>query len=257
MKNLSLLIFFALLFASCSSDEPVAPMTVENAYFDKAYSTALINGKADAVFQWKEVRLYDQNSLTNGSWKEVDLTEYLGWSPSQPGVMIFEDGKLYTEYTEIFNLSSGPSALCRVWAVYEYATGQDFSLFLARAFRIDDDDNTIEISRHGLSSIVGLSSGGFILEQISRYEGGESGNGGWHKEVTVYGAVKKENLDKNILSYETEQELVKAVIERVRSKFGDVVNLNSVYSGTIIFDRPDKQIYNLDEIAASYGVIAD
>lgn len=101
MKNLSLLIFFALLFASCSSDEPVAPMTVENAYFDKAYSTALINGTADAVFQWKEVRLYDRNSLTNGGWKEVDLTEYLGWSPSQSGVMIFEDGKLYTELASL------------------------------------------------------------------------------------------------------------------------------------------------------------
>ena len=256
MKHIFFIVLFGLtLFTACSSDEPNLPSAdklEQEAKFDVTFSQSLTTGMKSATYKKSEYYLFDQSRSTNGNWVYVDLRDICGWCAIAPSTIIIQEGKSYTPF-KIFDSSTGPTPLGHIWNAYLYDTKQSLQLCLARNFAINDADNTLTLGNTTFT-VKGLTAGSFQLEYISSYLGGESNQGGKHKEITRYKAVSHSNVSDNILAYDTDKELIKDVIDRVRAHFGDVVDLNVVYSGKVIFDNPDKEIYNLDEVAAYYGV---
>ena len=244
-----------VLFASCSSDEPALPSAERlerDASIDIQYSRALSGGLASATYKLSEYYVFDQSILTNGKWVYKDMSDYVGWSLCAPSTIIIEEGKVYTTY-RTFNSTVGTTLIGQIWNAYLYTTKQKLTLCIARRFEINDEDNSVFIGETPYI-VQGATKDSFQLEHISQYDGGESGQGGYHKEITIHKAVSHQTIGNNILAFESEQELVKDVINRARAIFGDVVDLNDIYKGYVIYDEPERYIFNLDEVARHYGV---
>ncbi|MCM1355551.1 MAG: hypothetical protein NC212_03990 [Staphylococcus sp.] len=229
---------------SCSdADEPV---------FDRNFSRSLTDGTESVTYKRKSLRLYDQNSLTNGKWKEVDLSEYCGWQPTSTETIIIQDGKAWTNYST-FSSASGPTLIGRIWNAYLYSTRQNLKLLLCRDFAINEEDNTVVIDLAQFT-VGHIDKSSFSLIYFSGYFGGESGKGGTHKEVSEYEAVAHNRIDDSVVAFDSEEQLLRGVIDLARQHFGDVIDLNKVYAGVAIFDRPESQIIDLDWAATQLGV---
>lgn len=250
MKKLQLFALLSIMLAAvaCSSDhvdEPQIP-------YDKAYSRALSTGLENTTYTLCELTYYDKSSLTNNKWEYFDYREWCGTSNIAPNTITIQGGKLYTEY-KLFSLSSGPSLIGNVWSAYKYSTGNKQTLYLAREFEINDEDNTLEIAGHGTFTVLGVNQDGFEMETVYEYWGGKSGNGGHQKEVSRYRVAEHKTIE-NVLAFESEKDLVKSVIELAREKFGNIVDLNQIYYPNVIFDDYNAHVINLDYVAKYYGV---
>lgn len=248
---MNLKLFFPLLTAlfitSCSSDEPVTSVN-----FDKSYARSLSDGETDVTYRSSDYKRFDKSEFTKDKWVDITDELYVGWGSCTPSTIIIQDGNVYTDY-EMYNPSTGPSVIGTIWNAYLYTTGKKYSLHLYQDFSINDPDNTVSIG-HANYTVLGITPKSFQLEYISRYEGGKGGLGGFIKEVNTYSVDENGGLSKDALVYDSEKSLVKDVIARCRETFGDVVDLNKVYEGMVIYDNPELAIFNLDDVARHYGI---
>lgn len=259
MKKLSIFaLFAAALLASCSSsDEPSLPSAEKlekEAHIDFTYSRSLSSGFASATYKRSQYYLFDQSILTNGKWKYKDLTDYVGFSFSVPGVIVIQDGKAYTTY-QMFSSSTGPTPIYYVWNALQYKRKDDKELCIASKFEVMEDGDGYKVTIGDATyELQGLTSTSFQLAHVSQYWGGESKQGGLFKEITVHEAVAHEGVAANVIEYETEKDLVKDIVEQARAEFGDVLDLNELYKGKVEYDEPSNYVIRLDDILKIYGV---
>lgn len=253
--------FFAalagMLVASCSSDEPAVPSAEKlekDASIDLTYSRSLSEGFSSATYKLSQWYLFDQNPLTKGKWVNKDLNGYLGFSFTVPSTIAIQNGKAYTTYN-MFSSSIGPAPICYVWQALQYVNKDNKTLCIARHFEVvDDSDGYSVVIGDDTYELQGLTKDSFQLAYISNYFGGASGEGGLFKEITIHKAVAHEEISSNVLEYESEKELVKDIVEKARTQFGDILDLNELYKGKVEFDDPGQYVINLDDILKYYGV---
>lgn len=242
----SLVAFCGGVLSSCSGeDEPGAQLDVN-------FSRSLSDGSESVTYEMTDIELYDKNSLTNGRWKKVNLSELCGWESSCPSTIIIQDGKVYTNYKTFYS-STGPTLIGRIWNAYKYATGKNSRLFLARDFKINESDNTIDIGG-GIFTVEKVDKSRFRLIDYSEYAGGESGDGGYFKTVADYSSVAHQAIEREDLAFETVKELCQSVIDLARDEFGDVVDFNKIYSGHVIYDNPEANVIRLSEVEEILGL---
>lgn len=259
MEKLSLLsvLSAALLLASCSSDEPSIPSVEKlesEATIDMAFSRSLSDGFTSATYELSEAYLFDQSILTNGNWNYVDLTFLDGYSVTAPATIVLQDGKAYTTYST-FSSATGPTLIGTVWDALQYSKREKKTLCLARKFELVETDGKFNvIIGKATFELQGLTKDSFQLAHISKYLGGESKQGGFHKEITIHRAVSHEAVSPDVVEYETETELIKDVVAQAKARFGNTLNLNELYKGSVIFDNPERYVINLDNVLKSYGI---
>lgn len=252
MKALSLIRKITLAFAAVSALAMVSCSESDEPTFDKQYSRSLSDGTESAFYVCSSLNLYDQNPLTNGKWKKIDLSDYYGWSAVTPSEIIIHDGKIYTNY-KTWSSSSGLSLIGRIWSAYLYSTKKDLKLSLSRKFAINDDDSSLDLG-YTTFTVGGIDKSSFQLIHFSKYVGGESQIGGTNKEIADYEAKPFAETD-NTLMFDTERELMQKVIDLAREHFGEILDCNKVYKGMIIFNDPESQIYNLHDVEVELGLI--
>ncbi len=251
MKHFRLLQLFSLALVAISACMITSCADADEPEFDKAFSRSLSEGREAVVYKTSSFRLFNLPNAT-GKWKEVDLSEYMGFEGVSPRYMIIQDGKISTNYRTW--RSAGPTLIGIIWEAYLHSTKGKQSLYLSRKFEINDEDSSISID--GRTFTVGyINKDSFRLIHLSEYAGGIENLGGTHKEVCDYKAAPAETINKeDMLVFETEKELMQGVINLAREHFGDTVDLNKVYSGLVEFDQPKRAIYNLDEVEAKLGL---
>lgn len=242
---LALTLVCAFTITSCSdADEPE---------FDKAYSRSLSDGTETITYEITSLQLFDMNPLTKGKWKEVDLMNYCGFTSSAPGSMIIQDGKIWTTYST-WSCVTGPTLIGQIWDAYIYSTKKKLRLFLSQKFEVNEENSSLKIG-HSLFTVNNINKTSLVLTHYSKYAGGESGEGGTHKEIARYKATASYGFDENSLTFDSEVDLMRGVIALAREQFGETIDLNKVYQGIVEFDNPDRYVLNLHDIEVQLGLI--
>lgn len=238
---------FACAATSCSeADEPT---------FDQKFSRSLSEGTAAVTYERTGLRLFDQNPLTNGKWKEVDLSDLYGWSATSSPTIIIQDGKIWTDYVMWYS-HSGPTLIGRIWGAYLFSTKKDLNLYLSRKFEINEEDSSIDINGN-MFTVGHIDKTSFRLIHFSDYAGGESGKGGIHKEISDYKATASATIGSNVVAFDTEMELCRSVIDLAREHFGEIIDMNKVYAGLIEYTTPQNQFINLHDAEIKLGLISE
>lgn len=259
MEKLSLLsvLLATMLIVSCSSDEPSIPSTEKlesEATIDMAFSRSLTDGFTSATYELSEAYLFDQSILTNGNWVYVDLSDLAGHSIKAPSTIVIQDGKAHTTYS-MFSSATGPTLIGSVWNALQYSKSEKKTLCLARKFELVESGGKFNvIIGNETFELQGLTKDSFQLAHISKYLGGESKQGGMHKEITIHRAVSHEDVSTNVVEYETETELIRDVVAQAKARFGNTLDLNELYKGFVIYDNPERYIINLDDVLKYYGI---
>lgn len=211
---------------------------------DKSAIDVLSRQGSVATYERVDVQLYNKDAWSKGKWEEVDLSDYVGWSPSLPATLVFQDGQLWRELQLFF--SWGPHVLSAPWNAYLRATGNKISLYTAPKFYYDEAEQTFDVGDYANYDVIDFTDSKLTLSATSTYYGGRTGEGGEHLEMLSYRITDPVILDgPDVKAFATTKEAYRYILDCAREEFGRYIDLNDIYYPSVIFDDP---IIDLDEI---------
>lgn len=177
-------------------------------------------------------------------WNELNPSEWCGISASGPGQIIFYNEKVWNPLS-LFSMSTGPTEFGMVWNAYLKATGKSDRLFIAVDFNLDIENKKIKLGKY-MYDILKFEPEEIVVSLKYKYWGGENGDGGMSMDWMYYTPAETVIIDDiNDHGFETEIAAYEYILKCAREKFGDTIDLNTVYAPNVIFDY---NIIDLNEI---------
>lgn len=226
-----------LSLSACNSDgEPdMSGIT------DDQFISQLLDAKDTGTYEVIETHWY-ACPTGESKWTERNPSEYTGFEWSLPSTIILENGKSHVPF-EFFHCAYGSTVFSIPWGAYERKHGQE-GIYLTHEFSYDSFQRTVTLGSQTYD-VISFNENELQISYVSPYAGGETGNGGLHKEIFRYKRTDSPGIDgiKNH-SFANTHEIYQFIIDKCREKFGDEFDVNAIYYPYVEFPR---SILRLDD----------
>lgn len=242
MKNSILICALAgaLCLASCNNDDGFD----FNGKIDDQIVETLTLQHESTTYELKNRRSFDR-APGSDKWNEKNLTGMIGGDYPGKSRLVFIDGKLYMQ-PEFFCCAKGPHPVIDVWYYYLMVErmGSGPAFFVRYPdFAIDRTDGTITLEQE--YTIGSLNTKGMTLYLDRNYVRFDDMADGTHRWCLTYAPAERIEPDgTDVLFFESAHELYGYILDKVHTRFGDVLDKN-YWQSTAIFDRPHVDIAGL------------
>lgn len=189
--------------------------------------------------------MYNKDGQTGGKWEWFNYKEHIGLSYATPSNIIISDGKVW-EHVETFSCSEGPTRYAIALSAINRSLNKKYGAYVATDFKVDEEARTVSIGKDSYN-IVAANTKGIILSYTYQYLGGRTHNGGERLEIATYELAEPFAFDNEKLRFNTTAEAYDWLIDLFRDTFGEEVNLNKIYAGSVILDHP---IFSVEDLIA-------
>lgn len=226
---------------SCSSDSPEFPDAPNLEYIGTIARSA-----ENVTYKFSKWRFFRKPAATN-KWNEEDISKWCGLSASVPDMVIFNQGRVWTP-VELFSLNFGPSPFALPWSAYKKVTNQpDLKLYVSIDFDYNADERSMNIA--GVKyDVLKFERSEIVLSYCCHFDGGEDGKGGEHMDwyYLIPTAPVEINQEKD-LGFDNELDAYAYILKCAREQFGNMINMNDIYSPYVILDNPYVDLDKLEE----------
>lgn len=237
-------VFFAIsAFCLCSCEEEIidSSKAVRNGKLtqgDVNFSLLcdLRDGLEDGTLSKTDFEMYNKDEQTAGKWEFFDYREFLGLEFSTPGKIVISEGKAW-EHVQTFSCSEGPTHFAIALNAVNKKLRKNYSAYVSRDFAVDEESKSLSIGETNFG-IVAANNKGVILSFVYDYYGGRTHNGGQHLEIATYELSEPLSFGDESLRFNTTAEAYDWLIDTFRDTFGEEVDLNKLYAGQVMLDRP-------------------
>lgn len=225
------------MIQSCSDDtKPV---------IDFDFMDSLTRGSSAVCYEYESSTTYEQKAGET-KWKEIDPSDWVGGggAPGDRKILIM-DGKSWSPLG-MFSCVYGFHPLAFPMLAYRNKTGFSGSIYIAREFEFDDQNNTMTID-HSTFDIIKADKDGMTLVGYT-YMGNNPEEWTTWKWVMNYkrSVWEPKDMDENP-RFDSAYEACLGIIEMLRAEFGNVFNINPYIEPDFSFG--DNPMIDLDKLA--------
>lgn len=243
IKAIALLSLAAgFLLAACSSeDEPKQEIDAQTV---KGYQS----GELSRCFKIKNYETYVREDGNSSKWKEPDKDYCRDFFPISR--IYFTEGKVWImlELDPVKNSYAKWQTMMALNA-YKKVSQKKPVIYVATTFRVDPESNVMRI-KDSYFKVIKMTNASLVLDDYVEEVYPEDRI----RDILYYESeiIPQEELDRSV-SFESERAALLYIIKIAREQFGNIIDLNKIYSSEIL----DEPIINLDEleekIYAEYG----
>ncbi len=243
----ALAVICVLPLTGCSDDNDILMPENEVDELDLNRIQTITEGLESALYQRDSFSFYDLSYASNNGWVEQDWNKWVGLSVPGPGCFAIHDGRTWLPVDMGSSCSKGPSKLDVAFSAYRAITGFTKAFYVSTITEFDVE-NKLFLIVNWTFDLKSVTDNSLKICHIKEYAGGEGGKGGKHKFVIKYAHrnLNQPALNK-MLFYDTDLDAKLAMLEMLRTKFGDEININNCYGGRVILNDP---IIKLSDIEA-------
>jgi len=253
MKKLSIVLVLttvicAGVFSACS-DEPEPTLQAQTEPTNFVKNGEVVQGKIDiktlslfsaelndATYSLEDYALYNMDDYSNGLWEELDTHTLDGWNLPIPSTIILKEGMCW-EPIRTFISNSGPTRFAIALDLIERIEQKCYNVYIKKAISTNEENLTVSIGNIEYG-ILFADSDRMVLSYEYPYYGGRTHNGGLEMCVAAYSLSEPLQFEGTAMTFDTETAAYDWIIGVFRDTFGESVNCNDYYNGTIILDNP-------------------
>ncbi len=242
-KIIPLSILLLSLFASCNSDAPqpydnsdpgkyivkgeIVPGNVDLQVLSR-YSTGL----ADATYTLGSMERYYKSGSTNGKWKKVgdDLDGFDGFDPSK---IVIKGGNCWRKMKSFYS-AYGPTDFSVALDLIYRAKHESYDVLISENLQLDEAGKTLLIGKAEYGLLY-ADDNSMVISRESKSVGAEDKD--WI-EIASFKLSAPFETQGTPMIFETATEAYDWIIALFREYFGESVDRNKFYGGSVILDKP-------------------